>query len=66
MQERKMRHKADKGGKCRNGKSRKRKIWKAVFKIIIWHYAYRMHELNNTAKDRGRQFVNLLQAGCQL
>jgi len=51
MQERKMRHKAAKGGKCRNGKSRKRKIWKAVCKIIICNYAYKMHELNNAAKD---------------
>jgi len=46
-----MRHKAAKGGKCKNGKSRKRKIWKAVCKIIIWHYGYRMHGLNNAAKD---------------
>jgi len=38
-------------GKCRNGKSGKIKIWKSVCKIIIWHYAYRMHELNNAAKD---------------
>jgi len=51
MRERKMRHKAAKGRKCRNGKSRKRKIWKAVCKIIICRYAYRMHELNNAAKD---------------
>ena len=42
MQDWKMRHKVAKGGKCRNGKSRKRKIWKAVCKIIIWRYAYRM------------------------
>ena len=38
-------------GKCRNGKSGNRKMWKAVCKTIIWHYAYRMHELNNAAKD---------------
>jgi len=51
MQDWKMRHKVAKGGKCRNGKSGKRKIWKVVCKIIIWHYAYRMHELNNAAKE---------------
>jgi len=44
MQDWKMRHKAAEGGKCRNGKSGKRKVWNAVCKIIIWHYAYRMHE----------------------
>ena len=54
----KMRHKAAKGRKCRNGKSRKRKIWKAVCKIIICRYAYRMHELNNAAKDA--TFVSLV------
>ena len=47
-------------------KNRKRRIWKAVYKIIIWHYAYRMYELNNAAKDRRRQFASLLPAGCQL
>jgi len=62
MQDWKMRHKAAKGVKCRNGNSRKRKIWKAVCKIIIWHYAYRMHELNNAAKDAS----SLLPAGRQL
>ena len=45
MQDWKMRHKAAEGGKCRNGKSGKRKVWNAVCKIIIWHYAYRMHEV---------------------
>ena len=45
-------------GKCRNGKSGKRIIWKAVCKIISWHYAYRMHELNNTAKAPVCQFTS--------
>jgi len=36
---------------ARMEKAGKEKIWKAVCKIIIWHYAYRMHGLNNAAKD---------------
>jgi len=27
-------------------------------KIIIWHYAYRMHELNNATKDASCQFIS--------
>ena len=61
-----MRHKAAKGGKCRNGKSGKRKIWKAVCKIISWHYAYRMHELNNAAKDASLSVYMYFQPGVNL
>jgi len=59
MQEWKIQHKTTGGGKCRNGKSGKRKVWNAVCQIIIFHYAYRMHEVNNAAKD-----ASLLSAGC--